>query len=210
MVLFKKPISFFLASLVAVSFAFAQEPTVAPLSLPPATETLVSEAQKPLKVKKKKKRKKPKKMTRKPSSIESGRMAAVVFSETQNFESMVTQHETMARQIASQSQTARVIGVKRELGLTEYDSARAPQNIIINGGTQKGFEKGMTLKVTRKIPVIDQYMGNKQSELEIEFAQAKIIEVTETVAVARIQKIDSIDKGPYVGTRGILIGDFVR
>jgi hypothetical protein len=151
-----------------------------------------------------------KKAKRKPSSIESPGLNVVVFSETHNFEAMVNNRISEDRAIASQSQTARVIGVRRELGLTEAETAKSMQNIVINGGRQNGFEKGMILTVSRKVPIIDPYRENRQNELEIEFATARLIQVAEEVSVAKIEKIDSIQKGLFVGTRGILIGDFVK
>jgi hypothetical protein len=200
-----------LAFLLGTGVVRAEEAATAPLPGQEAPSvTNVAQDNVVLPKKKKAKKKKKKQAKRKPSSIYGDSQTMVVFGENHNFEQMVANKTRDDRALASQEQGARVIGVRRELGMTESDSAKAPQNIIINGGTQNGFEKGMILKVSRKIPVIDPYRENKQSELEVEFATAKIILASEDVAIARIQKIEGIGSGLYVGTRGILIGDFVK
>ncbi len=203
---------FFLASLILGFSAFAEDaPNTQLVNRAPAADAVLKTQKKKTKNKKKKKKtRKKKKISRNTASESSPFFQAVIFSENYSFENMLKKSEDINREIASQSQFARVIGVRRELGLTESETAKAPQNIIINGGVQNGFEKGMILKVSRKIPVIDPYRENKQSDLEIEFATAKIVEVSQLVAVARVEKIDSIQSGVAIGTRGILIGDFVK
>ena len=133
-----------------------------------------------------------------------------VLDEKTSFESLVAQNkETAGRNPASFAPQARVIAVRRELGLNTADANAAPQDIVLNGGTEIGLGEGMILSVARSIPILDPYKENQQKQLEVEFAKVKIVHAQNNLAIARIEKIDSIRKGVAVGTRGILIGDYV-
>ncbi len=134
---------------------------------------------------------------------------AQVFNENTSFVEMIAKRKNMERDPASLTPLARVIGVRRELGLNDEDSNKAARDIILNVGTEGGLGEGMVLNVFRKIPVLDPYKENQQSELEIEFAQVKIFHAQEDVSIARIEKMKSIETGAVVGTRAILVGDYV-
>jgi hypothetical protein len=135
--------------------------------------------------------------------------SAQVFSESTNFEQFVSEREAIDRSIASVSPMARVIGLKRELGLDDASASQAAQDVILNGGSNVGLSEGMELSVIRKVPVIDPYRENAQSELQIPFAKIEILHVDKEASVARLKKIDSIQVGLVVGNRGIMVGDFV-
>jgi hypothetical protein len=131
-----------------------------------------------------------------------------IFDETVSFESYVRDGQRQAtRDPASLEANYRVIGVRRELALTEAEARRAPQDIIINAGTQSGLSQGSLLNVIRRVPVIDPFLDNQQKELEIPFARVRVIHAQANLSVARVERIDSIDAGPGVGIRGVLIGD---
>lgn len=132
-----------------------------------------------------------------------------VFAETTSFEEMLAKKQQALRAPASLEPLARVIAVKRELGLSNHESDIAQQDIILNGGVNSGFSEGMVLSLVRKVPVIDPYRENAQSELEVEFARIKIVHVQNEIAVAHVESLDSIDRGLFLGTRGVLVGDFV-
>lgn len=138
-----------------------------------------------------------------------GEEGLAVFDEKTSFEDLLSRRQELERSPASLDPVARVIGVRRELSLDGSDDGRIPQDIILNGGAQAGLAEGMILTVVRKVPVIDPYRENAQSELEIEFGRVKIMHVQKDVAVARIDAIEKASSGLYVGTRSILIGDFV-
>lgn len=162
------------------------------------------------KVNKKRKNKKVTKKKAKKRNIASlsGHTEVLVFSEDTRFEEQLLKAEDLTRGLASQESLARVIGVRREVGLRNNEEA--PMNIILNGGSSQGIEQGQVLKVFRKIPVIDPYRENKQSEVEIEFANLRVVHTEKDVSIAKIENIQSLQKGLYVGTRSVLIGDFVR
>ncbi len=132
-----------------------------------------------------------------------------VYSERTSFEGMLKEKAEAGRRPAGLQASARIIAVKRELGLTKQQADQAPQDLILNGGTKAGLNEGMKLSLMRKIPVLDPYRENQQSEIEVEFGQVRVIHVQENVAVARVEKIDSIRDGMAIGTRGPLVGDFV-
>jgi hypothetical protein len=132
-----------------------------------------------------------------------------VFSESTSFEELVKQRSAYDRGLASAGATARVIAVRRELGLSRAESDRAPQDIVLNGGSDVGLSEGMSLKVTRKVAVIDPYQANQQKELEIPFARLRVMHVQEGIAIARVEKMDPIVTGLAVGVRSVLIGDTV-
>jgi hypothetical protein len=143
------------------------------------------------------------------STSEIGDDDVQVFDENTNFETLLEKHTALARQPASISPVARVIAVRRELGVTDREALDAAQDIVLNGGTMTGIDEGMTLAVVRKIPVLDPYHENRQSELEVEFAKIKVIHAQGDIAVARVKEIEKIDEGMGVGTRAVLVGDFV-
>jgi len=131
------------------------------------------------------------------------------FAEDTSFENLVREGQRIARAPAASDLKFRVIGVRRELGLTEVEANRSQQDIVINGGQTEGLEQGMMLNVVRKVPVIDPYLENQQKELEIKFATVKVIHVQDGLAIARLERISGIQEGPSVGVRGVLIGDFL-
>ncbi|MBS1983859.1 MAG: hypothetical protein JST16_06780 [Bdellovibrionales bacterium] len=132
------------------------------------------------------------------------------FSEATSFEAMVRDRTTRAnRDPAAFTPSARVIAVRRELGLTDADANAAPQDIILNAGSESGLDEGMVLSVARSVPILDPYRENQQKQLEIEFAKIKIVRAEQGLAVARMEKVESIRSGLAVGTRAVLIGDYV-
>ena len=135
----------------------------------------------------------------------------VVHSEdpSQSFELMLQEQEKKLREPASFIPSARVIGVHRELAMREEDETKTPQDIILNSGYEKGLVEGMILKVKRKIPVLDPYRENIERELEIEFASVEIIHAENNMSVARVKLTKTADEAPNIGTRSILIGDYV-
>ncbi len=168
---------------------------------------------KKLKRKKKKLKKKAKLKSKKKkrglASIENdSQLEVVVFSEETQFEDLLQKNEDLGRNLASQESLARVIGVRREIGLSDKDFS--PLNIVLNGGTSTGIEKGQILKVFRKLPVIDPYRENKQTEVEIEFGNLKVMHAEKETAIARVEAIEPSQVGLYVGLRSVLVGDFVR
>jgi len=132
-----------------------------------------------------------------------------VFDENTSFEKMLAKKQLLERQIASMTVSARVIAVRRELGLTALESNEAPQDIILNAGSEAGISEGMQLSVQRRIPVLDPYRDNQQTELEVEFATIRIIKAQNDLAIARVEKIQPIQSGVALGTRAIMIGDYV-
>jgi hypothetical protein len=132
-----------------------------------------------------------------------------VFAEDTSFENYVREGQRLARAPASNDLKFRVIGVRRELALTEVEARRSAQDIIINGGQSEGLEQGMMLTVVRKVPIIDPYLENQQKELEIKFATVRVIHVQDGLAVARIERVSALQDGPSVGVRGVLIGDYL-
>jgi hypothetical protein len=133
-----------------------------------------------------------------------------IFDEEMSFENYVREGEVLrGRSPASRQLKFRVLAVRRELGLTTAEMARAPQDIIINGGMAEGLSEGMVLNVVRKVAVIDPYLDNKQKELEVTFAKVKVVYAQDNLAVARLQNMDSIGEGLAVGVRGVLIGDYL-
>jgi len=148
---------------------------------------------------------------RRPSS--ASRSVAMVqtrtFNERNNFEKMVLNQAETARNPASFAPSARVVGVRRELALTNDEAALAPQDIILSTGSDGGLESGMILSVMRKIPMLNPYKENDQTELEIPFALVKIVHVQKDIAIARVEMFESSQLHPGVGTRGVLIGDYV-
>ncbi len=132
-----------------------------------------------------------------------------VFNEKTSFESLLSKRKDLERKIASMTVSARVIAVRRELGLTSREADTAPQDLVLNAGAENGITEGMLLTVQRRIPILDPYRDNQQTELEVEFATIRVIKSQNDLAIARVEKMDSIQQGVALGTRGIMIGDYV-
>ncbi|HVJ63868.1 MAG TPA: FlgT C-terminal domain-containing protein [Bdellovibrionota bacterium] len=118
-------------------------------------------------------------------------------------------HAEIDRDPASVAMKGRVIGVRRELALTEAAAKGIDQEFVINAGSRLGLSKGSKLKVYRTLPVVDPYNGNKQLELKVDFAVLEVMHVEDDVAVAQLVSLTDAKKGPYVGLRGVLVGDYV-
>ncbi len=131
------------------------------------------------------------------------------FYESTTFEQLLEKREEMARNPASFAPSARIIGVRRELGLTRDEADASAQDFILNGGTSNGIDEGLTLKVARKIPILDPYKGNEQKEMNIEFATIKVIHAERDISVARLVKLEASEDRPGVGNRAVLVGDYV-
>jgi hypothetical protein len=129
------------------------------------------------------------------------------FDSTTSFEDLVK--KSAGRDPASVKTKARVIALRRELGLTRASADQAPQDIVLSGGSDSGLEEGMTLKILRKVPVLDPYRDNRQLELDVPYGLVRIVHVQKDVAVARLEKMDGIQKGLSIGTRGVFVGDYV-
>ncbi len=131
-----------------------------------------------------------------------------VYSENYSFQAN-RKEDAADRDLASVAMKGRIIGVRRELALTEAASKGIPQEYLINAGSRLGLSEGSKLKVYRTLPVVDPYNGNKQHELKVDFATLEVIHVEDDVSVAQLVKLGDVKKGPYVGLRGVLVGDYV-
>jgi hypothetical protein len=133
-----------------------------------------------------------------------------VFSSRTAFEALaVKQVENAGRSPASLLAQARVIGLRRDLGLSDEAANRSAQDLILNAGRESGLSEGQILTVFRRLPVVDPYLDNQSRELEIKFARIKIIHLQDNLAIARVESLDPIQTGLAIGTRSVLVGDYV-
>jgi hypothetical protein len=158
-----------------------------------------------------KKAKKKKAALRGPASLPAPAsvIETLVFSEFTSFEDMLAAREKLERKPSSFQLKARVIGVRRDIGLSDKEDNKSQRDIILNAGSNSGMSKGMTLTVKRHIPILDPYRENKQRELEIDFAKLEVVHVQDDISVARVSKLYPIDEALSVGLRSVLIGDYV-
>jgi len=155
-------------------------------------------------VKKKVKKSKPKrKIASKPKVF-----TTYVYSSDHSFEKQM-QDESKSRQPASLAFKGRVIGVRRELALSSRAAGQVPQEFVINTGSRLGIAKGSKLKVFRTMPIVDPYDSNKQYEIKVDFAILKVTHVEDNISLAKLEKVHDAKNNPYVGTRGVLVGDYV-
>lgn len=180
-------------------------PTLVPFTAP----TKKASSQTKARAKRARLAKRVKKKGRSLASIAPDEDSLQIFDEKTSFESLVLNRQATARNPAAFQPQARIIAVRRELALTAADAAAAPQDVVLNAGTENGLDEGMVLSVARSVPILDPYRENQQKQLEIEFAKVRVIHAQPNLAIARLDKIDSIRKGLAVGTRAVLIGDYV-
>lgn len=181
-------------------------PTLVPFTAPVKAS---AQAQAKAKAKRARLAKRASKKRRGPASISADEDSLQIYDEKTSFESLVLNRQATARNPAAFQPQARIIAVRRELALNAADAAAAPQDIVLNAGTENGLDEGMVLSVARSVPILDPYRENQQKQLEIEFAKVRVIHAQPNLAIARLDKIDSIRKGLAVGTRAVLIGDYV-
>jgi hypothetical protein len=122
---------------------------------------------------------------------------------------MLAERERFARRPAGFNVKARVIGLRRDIGLSNESDDKSRRDIILNAGINAGLSKGMVLGVKRKIPLLDPYRENVQRILEVEFAKVKVLHVQDELAIARITEVDDIGEGVAIGLRSVVIGDYV-
>ncbi|MBP7844924.1 MAG: hypothetical protein KA116_08915 [Proteobacteria bacterium] len=132
-----------------------------------------------------------------------------VFDEFTSFENLLEKRQVLERNPASFQVKARVISVRRDVGLTNKEDDKSRHDIVLNAGVNSGITKGMSLTVKRHIPILDPYRENKQRELEVELARLEVVHVQDDIAVARVSKLMPIDEGLSIGMRSVLIGDYV-
>lgn len=132
-----------------------------------------------------------------------------VFSENTSFKTLLESQVEASRAPAGVVVKGRVIGVRRDLGLTFEDAKKSAQDIVVNAGSLQGLSKGDTLKVLRKLPLLDPYKESVQRELELPFATVEVVHVQDNVSLVRLKNMDSIEDGFAVGTRGVLVGDYI-
>lgn len=143
------------------------------------------------------------------SLVPSPEVQLQVFAENTSFEAMLSRRESLRRNPASMSAKARVIAVRRDLGLNDRESDEAPQDIVLNEGSSAGLSRGMSLKVFRRVTILDPYKKNKQGILNLEYATIEIQHVEDSLSIARVTDFESMKEGFSIGTRGIMIGDSV-
>jgi hypothetical protein len=131
-----------------------------------------------------------------------------VFDEFTSFEDLLKKKDQMERNPSSFDVKARVISVRRDIGLNDKEDDKSPHDIILNAGFNSGISKGMKLTVKRHIPILDPYRENKQRELEVELAKLEVVQVQDDISVARVKSMVAIDDGLSVGLRSVLIGDY--
>jgi hypothetical protein len=133
-----------------------------------------------------------------------------VFSARTAFEQIAMEQQRLQnREPASLSANARVIGVRRDLGLSDELAARAALDVVLNAGREAGLSEGQVLTVFRRLPIVDPYQDNASRELEVKYGKLKVVHVQDNLAIARVESIEPIQSGLSVGTRAVMVGDYV-
>jgi len=133
----------------------------------------------------------------------------MVYDEHTSFEDLIENREKLSRRPAGFNIKARVIGIRRDIGLSNESDDASQRDVILNAGSNAGLTKGMVLGVKRKIPILDPYRENVQRLLELEFAKLKVVHVQGELSIARISSVDDIAEGLSIGLRSVVIGDYV-
>lgn len=106
------------------------------------------------------------------------------------------------------SEELSIIEVRRNIPLADNDPVY--KDFFINGGTDAGLKKNMTLNVLRKISLRDATGTQNYGELMAPVAQLKIIFVNNRVAVAREVKPVAQEESPMLEQVGVMIGDKIE
>ncbi len=83
------------------------------------------------------------------------------------------------------------------------------KDYYLNGGTEEGFRRGMTVTVVRRIPVHDLSRNRALGDLRVPIAKVKLIYVNRTISVARTEKVLSSANLPASEFPTVMVGDTI-
>lgn len=105
------------------------------------------------------------------------------------------------------AETSHIVNVRRNITLSDTDPVY--KDFYISGGSDKGFKKGQTLTVTRKVNVRDATGATAVGEMMVPVGELKVIAVYEKVTVARESKLFERQDLPMLEQTAIMSGDSV-
>lgn len=109
--------------------------------------------------------------------------------------------------VHSYAKEATVFDVRRPIAMENNEVP--PKDYYINAGSKDGLKKGMTVTVSRRLNLYDQYQNKSTSDLVVPIGVLKIIHLQDDVAVARLEEIKSREALPTVEFDAIMVGDKV-
>jgi len=84
------------------------------------------------------------------------------------------------------------------------------KDYYVNMGSQNGVREGMILDVLRKVPTYDLLTEKLYRDVVFPIAKLRVIHSESGAAIARLEKLNPVEKTPAMPTRAVMIGDLVR
>lgn len=107
----------------------------------------------------------------------------------------------------AQAEEISIVDVKRNITMSDEETVY--KDFYINAGTSSGLKKNQVLNVKRRITV--RGVGQKiTGDFENLVGQIRIIQVSDTVSVAREYKLFPRDQEPMLDQTGIMTGDRIE
>lgn len=96
-------------------------------------------------------------------------------------------------------------------GLEFGDANEAPQkDYYLNMGSAQGLKAGAVVEVMRRTPTYDLTNQKLYQDVTFPIAKLKVIHVERNAAVARLDKMNPVDKTPSITPRAVMVGDIIR
>lgn len=102
-----------------------------------------------------------------------------------------------------------VYGVYRALDMGEPGEV-IRKDFFVNIGTRHGLHIGSKLEVFRKTPSYDLVNNQYHSDVTFPIATLKVIHADANTAIARLDRMKSLDKTPAISPLTVMAGDLVQ
>ena len=116
-----------------------------------------------------------------------------------------------------------IIALPSESGAADYtvysvykaldlgNPGEVPQkDYYVNMGQNQGVHDGSVLEVMRKVSTYDLLSEKLYKEVTFPIAKLKVIHTEGYAAIARLEKLEPVDRTPAVTPRAVMVGDSVR
>lgn len=84
------------------------------------------------------------------------------------------------------------------------------KDYYVNVGSAQGISIGTILEVIRRAPTYDLTNQKLYKDVAFPIAKLKVIHVESSAAIARLDKMNPIDRTPAITPRAVMVGDLVR
>ena len=116
-----------------------------------------------------------------------------------------------------------IVAVPNKVGAADYtvysvykaldlgNAGETPQkDFYVNMGKVQGVREGTVLEVMRRTPTYDVVSEKLYKEVTFSIGRLKVIHAEPNAAIARLDKMNSLEKTPAITPRAVMVGDLVK